>query len=122
MRGCLRGPVARLAAAFAAAPRCAGTGLFPGDDMPLLRRIALFAVAATALVAPPAFAEQTLDFILNWVPGGDHAPYYYAKKKGWYKEAGIDLNLEPGKGSAVAVQKVGAGADPIGLADMANAL
>jgi len=33
------------------------------------------------------------------VPGGDHAPYYYAKKLGWYAQAGIDLNLEPGKGS-----------------------
>ena len=73
----------------------------------------------------PALAQpkqEKLDFILNWVPGGDHAPYYYAKKMGWYKDAGIDLNLEPGKGSAVAVQKVGAGANPIGLADMANAL
>lgn len=75
-----------------------------------------------ALTAAPALAQQKLDFILNWVPGGDHAPYYYAKKMGWYKEAGIDLNLEPGKGSALAVQKVGAGANPIGLADMANAL
>ena len=90
--------------------------------MPLLRRIAFFAAACAAVVALPAFADTQLDFILNWVPGGDHAPYYYAKKMGWYKEAGIDLNLEPGKGSAVAVQKVGAGADPIGLADMANAL
>ena len=70
----------------------------------------------------PAFAQTKVDFILNWVPGGDHVPYYYAKKMGWYKEAGIDLNIEPGKGSAVAVQKVGAGANPIGLADMANAL
>jgi NitT/TauT family transport system substrate-binding protein len=91
--------------------------------MPFLRRLALLGAAVAVLAAPPAFAaEQKLDFILNWVPGGDHAPYYYAKKMGWYKDAGIDLNLEPGKGSAVAVQKVGAGADPIGLADMANAL
>jgi NitT/TauT family transport system substrate-binding protein len=90
--------------------------------MPFLRRIAFFAAACAALAAPPAFADTQLDFILNWVPGGDHAPYYYAKKMGWYKEAGIDLNLEPGKGSAVAVQKVGAGANQIGLADMANAL
>ena len=80
--------------------------------MSLLRRFALFAAASTLLGATPAFADTQLDFILNWVPGGDHAPYYYAKKMGWYKEAGIDLNLEPGKGSAVAVQKVGAGADP----------
>lgn len=80
------------------------------------------AALGLALGAAPALAQQKLDFILNWVPGGDHAPYYYAKKMGWYKDAGIDLNLEPGKGSALAVQKVGAGANPIGLADMANAL
>src|SRR5258707_4337877 len=67
-------------------------------------------------------AEQKVDFILNWVPGGDHAPYYYAKKLGWYAKEGIDLNLEPGKGSVTAIQKVAAGANPIGLADMANVL
>ncbi len=91
--------------------------------MPNIRRIALAAgLAAASLASAPAFAQAKVDFILNWVPGGDHAPYYYAKKMGWYKDAGIDLNLEPGKGSAVAVQKVAAGANQIGLADMPNAL
>ncbi len=91
--------------------------------MTAFRRLALIAAAvAAATSAAPAFAQQKLDFILNWVPGGDHAPYYYAKKMGWYKDAGLDVNLEPGKGSAVAVQKVAAGANPIGLADMPNAL
>ena len=85
-----------------------------------MRRFAIAALLAAA--ALPAAAQQKLDFILNWVPGGDHAPYYYAKKAGWYAKEGIDLNLEPGKGSALAVQKVGAGANPIGLADMGNVL
>ena len=84
---------------------------------------ALSAFSALALLAAgPAAAQQKLDFILNWVPGGDHAPYYYAKKLGWYAKEGIDLNLEPGKGSALATQKVGAGANPIGLADMGGVL
>ena len=78
--------------------------------------------AAAALAAVPAAAQQKLDFILNWVPGGDHAPYYYAKAQGWYAKEGIELNLEPGKGSMLAAQKVGAGANPIGLADMCNVL
>ena len=91
--------------------------------MQIVRRIAFaFGLAAASLLAAPAQAQQKLDFILNWVPGGDHAPYYYAKKMGWYKDAGIELNLEPGKGSAVAVQKVAAGANQLGVADMANAL
>jgi len=81
------------------------------------------ALACIAAVNPlSAAAQQKLDFILNWVPGGDHAPYYYAKKMGWYAKEGIDLNLEPGKGSVTAIQKVAAGANPIGLADMANVL
>ncbi len=91
--------------------------------MPMLRRLALSLVAlAAAASAAPALAQQKVDFILNWVPGGDHAPYYFAKKMGWYKDAGIDLNLEPGKGSAAAVQRVGAGSDQLGLADMPTAL
>lgn len=82
----------------------------------------LAAALAAATVAAPAAAQTRLDFILNWVPGGDHAPYYYARAQGWYAKAGIDLNIEPGKGSMLAAQKVGAGANPIGLADMGNVL
>ena len=78
--------------------------------------------AASLMASAPAQAQTKLDFVLNWVPGGDHVPYYYAKKMGWYDEAGIDLSIEPGKGSAIATQKVGAGANQIGLADMAGVL
>ena len=77
---------------------------------------------ALAPLAMPASAQTKLDFILNWVPGGDHAPYYYANKMGWYVKEGLQVNLEPGKGSALSVQKVGAGANAIGLADMGNVL
>jgi NitT/TauT family transport system substrate-binding protein len=80
------------------------------------------AAALAAALALPAAAQQKLEFILNWVPGGDHAPYYFAKAQGWYAKEGIDLVLEPGKGSMLAVQKVGAGANSIGLADMGNVL
>ncbi|MGH8514195.1 MAG: ABC transporter substrate-binding protein [Gammaproteobacteria bacterium] len=83
--------------------------------------IAVAAAASLAFVATPA-AAQKIDFILNWVPGGDHAPYYYAKKLGWYQKEGIELNLEPGKGSMLAVQRVGAAQNPVGLADMGNVL
>src|SRR6185436_18585550 len=80
------------------------------------------ALVALAACATPVAAQTKLDFILNWVPGGDHAPYYYANTMGWYAKEGLQVNLEPGKGSALAVQKVGAGANPIGLADMGNVL
>ena len=86
------------------------------------KSLVLGAAIAAVFASAAAHAQQKIDFVLNWVPGGDHAPYYYAKKLGWYAAEGIDLNLEPGKGSALATQRVGAGATPIGLADMGGVL
>jgi len=84
----------------------------------------ILACAIVALGVVPAGAQPTspvkVNMILNWIAGGDHAPYYYAQKMGWYKKAGIDLSLEQGKGSVLAAQRVGAGIDAIGLADMAT--
>src|SRR6267143_604705 len=68
------------------------------------------------------FAAEKLTFTLNWVAGGDHAPYFYAQKMGWYKQAGIDVDFETGRGSAASAQKVGAGQSQLGLSDMAGVL
>src|SRR5690606_15727578 len=81
------------------------------------------ALAAVSLGAMPAAAQnQKVTFTLNWVAGGDHAPYYYAQKMGLYKKAGIDLEIETGRGSAASAQKVGAGQSQLGLSDMAGVL
>ena len=69
-----------------------------------------------------AHAAEPVNFILNWIAGGDHAPYYYAKKTGLYAEAGIDLEIEQGKGSSMSSQRTGIGKNPIGLADLGTAL
>ena len=82
----------------------------------LASALALFGLGASVQ------AQEEIKFALNWVAGGDHAPYYYAQAEGWYKEAGIDLVIEQGKGSAAAAQKVGAGVNQLGLADLATAL
>lgn len=79
------------------------------------------AFAGLALAASPA-AAQKLTFTLNWVAGGDHAPYFYAQKMGWYKQAGVDVDFETGRGSAMSAQKVGAGASQLGLSDMPGVL
>lgn len=85
-------------------------------------RVALWAAALCLALVPGAFAADNLNLTLNWTPGGDHSPFFYAQKMGWYKDAGIDLNIEFGKGSAFAVQKVGSGASQVGVADMATML
>jgi NitT/TauT family transport system substrate-binding protein len=89
--------------------------------MKLLSKAALAAMAVTALSAAPAFAQK-ITFTLNWVAGGDHAPYFYAQKMGWYKDAGLEVDIETGRGSAASAQKVGAGTSQLGLSDMAGVL
>ena len=89
-----------------------------------MMRMAITAGAAALLSVAPAQAQDTveIDFVLNWIAGGDHAPYYYAKGQGWYEEAGLDVNIEQGKGSTMATQRTGVGAADIGLADLGTAL
>ena len=81
-------------------------------------------VALATLVALPASeaTAQKLTFTLNWVAGGDHAPYFYAQKMGLYKQAGLDVDFETGRGSAASAQKVGAGQSQLGLSDMGGVL
>src|SRR5262245_11640559 len=78
-------------------------------------------VGAALGFALPASA-QPITFTLNWVAGGDHAPYFYAQKMGWYKQAGLDVDFETGRGSGASAQKVGAGSSQLGLSDMAVVL
>lgn len=79
------------------------------------------AAAIMALTATSAFAAEDVSIILNWTPGADHAPIYYALSQGWYSDAGIDLSVETGKGSAMSAQSVGVGATPIGIAELGTA-
>ena len=83
---------------------------------------ALCIAAAGCLGTAQAGAAEKVDFVLNWIAGGDHAPYYYAKKMGLYAKAGIDLNIQQGKGSSMSSRRTGAGKNPIGLADLGTAL
>ena len=83
--------------------------------------LALVTFGAVALTTSGAAARK-ITFTLNWVAGGDHAPYFYAQKLGLYKQAGLDIDFETGRGSAASAQKVGAGQSQLGLSDMAGVL
>ena len=87
-----------------------------------MKLIATVALTMIAGLAASSASAQRITFTLNWVAGGDHAPYFYAQKLGRYKEAGLDVDFESGRGSAASAQKVGAGQSQLGLSDMAGVL
>ncbi|MBI3435282.1 MAG: ABC transporter substrate-binding protein [Proteobacteria bacterium] len=89
-----------------------------------MKSILKFTAVTLACVAlgPAPAAAQKITFVLNWVAGGDHAPYFYAQKLGLYKQAGLDIDIETGRGSAASAQKVGACVAQSGLSYMAGVL
>ena len=54
---------------------------------------------------------------LDFVATGYHAPFYLGVAKGLYREQGIDLQVQEGKGSANSATLVGTGADDLAFAD-----
>ena len=75
----------------------------------------LFCIAATS-----AAAQDAVSLRLNWYLGGLHVPFYYGKEMGFFKQEGIDLTINEGRGSANTVQVVAAGSDTFGMADSSS--
>jgi NitT/TauT family transport system substrate-binding protein len=55
--------------------------------------------------------------MLNWVPYGEHAPFYYGIKKGFYSDEGLELEVKPGNGSGTTIQQVAQNQVTFGWAD-----
>jgi NitT/TauT family transport system substrate-binding protein len=80
------------------------------------------AIASSVFLATSGNASDAVRLLLDYVPDAGHAPFFFARDQGAYKDAGIDLAIEFGKGSGYAAQAVGAGAVPLGVADFPTSL
>ena len=66
-----------------------------------------------------ASPERTkIPFTLDWKFEGPSAPFFNAIDKGYFKDAGLDVEISPGKGSLDAIPKVATGSFPLGFADI----
>ena len=77
------------------------------------------AVLAAALVAPAA-AQTKFPFRLNWTLYGEHAPFFVARDKGFYKEEGLDVEIQEGSGSTTVSQLVANATSPVAYVDAAT--
>lgn len=79
----------------------------------------LLLLASTALLAATALPAAALDKVtyqLDWLPGGDKAPIYVCIEEGFCADAGIEVSIEPGRGSSEAITKIATGTSDIGSA------
>ncbi len=89
---------------------------------PPLGRRQLLKVAATGaatLSAPYAFAQNVTDvkFSLDWQFQGVHAWFLLAAEKGYFRQEGINIQIDVGDGSSGVVQRIIGGAYDAGIGD-----
>src|SRR5262249_1386849 len=89
------------------------------ERAPVMKRTTSLAVAGLLAASGSASAQEKFTFALNWFAVGDHAAYWVALDKGYYKAKGLDVTLENSKGSGDSIAKVDTGRADAGLADAA---
>src|SRR6478736_2570938 len=82
-------------------------------------RIVIGAMLALA-AAIPAHAQTKFPFRLNWTLYGEHAPFFVARDKGFYKEEGLDVEIQEGSGSTTVAQLVANASSPVAYVDAAT--
>jgi NitT/TauT family transport system substrate-binding protein len=50
-------------------------------------------------------ASESATLVLNWVPSAEHAPFFFARQRGWFSDAGIALTIDSVAGSPEAVKR-----------------
>ena len=89
------------------------------------RRSLLRAAGAAPLLAATPFVRaqgslQKFKFNLGWKVEATAAGFLLAQQRGYYKDAGLDVTIDTGNGSAAAIGLVGSGAYDCASADLAT--
>jgi NitT/TauT family transport system substrate-binding protein len=85
--------------------------------------LALLGVLAAALAFASAANAQALEkfpFRLNWTLYGEHAPFFVALDKGFYKDEGLDVEILEGSGSTTVAQLAANATNPVAYVDAAT--
>jgi NitT/TauT family transport system substrate-binding protein len=60
---------------------------------------------------------EKITFLLDFTPYGKHAPFFVALEKGFWKDAGFDVTIVKGEGSATTISSYAAGAVNFAFSD-----
>ena len=86
-------------------------------------RRGLLAGAAMCCAVPARGQGLTrIRLVLNWRWQGPQGLFFLAEERGYFREAGIDVSIDQGDGSAAAVTKVASGAYEAGFGDINAAI
>ncbi len=84
----------------------------------ILKSLAAVVATTVALsLAGQAGAQEKIKLNMNWTADSAHLGFAVAQKNGFYADEGLEVELEEGRGSAVAAQMVATGQAELGYAD-----
>jgi len=86
----------------------------------ILRPLALAAALALGFTGSAAQAQQKKDIkvMMDWIIQGTHAPFFVAQQEGYYKDAGLNVQIDAGKGATNVAVSVAGGVYDFGWVDM----
>ena len=87
-----------------------------------LPRVPALVASGLLLCAAPALAADKVTFQLDWLPGGDKAPIYVCIQQGICAEHGLDVTINPGRGSSEAITFLATGQSDIGTGGIEAAM
>ncbi|MBL7252427.1 ABC transporter substrate-binding protein [Alloalcanivorax sp. C16-2] len=84
-------------------------------------RSILLALGVSALSATAGAADK-IRWLNDWLPAGDKAVIYLAVQEGLFEDAGIEVEINSGRGSSDVVTKLGTGAADMGTGGLSALL
>lgn len=86
----------------------------------LIAALAAFAATSLPIAAIAQSAPKKITFLTNYVYNGRHAPFFVGLEKGFYKEAGFDIEIKPATGSGFVITAIDGGKADYGMADVSS--
>jgi NitT/TauT family transport system substrate-binding protein len=84
----------------------------------IVRVAALLCVLAAHPVSAQGVEQPQVALMVDWVIQGTHAPFFVAETKGYFKDEGLTVRIDPGKGGGNVVSAIASGTYQVGYADI----
>lgn len=88
----------------------------------LLAMLAIPSFPAMYLSAAEKARETPITIRLDFIIGGNHAPWFVASEKGFYAKRGLNVTIQPGAGSADTIRAIASGVADVGFANVSTAI